>query len=268
MTLKDAIDLLSKAGIEDAAYDARELFCEIGGIDRSKLVFLDTVCDSETLAEAIERRMNREPLQYIIGHVDFYRERYKVTPDALIPRSDTEILVDHAVRHIPCGESFLDLCTGSGCVAVSVLKNTHSTKAVAIDISPAAAALAEHNAKKNGVKDRLNVIVADVSSFIAEEKYFAILSNPPYVEEEVYKELAPEIFFEPKLAFTADDRGLAFYRIILDRYAEHLKPNGFFAFEIGYDQANRISLLARERGMQCEIIKDLSGCDRVAVIRK
>ena len=118
MTLKEAIEKLRAAGVESADYDARELF----RFYRHGTVTLNTECDSPELLSAVERRANREPLQYIIGEVGFYRESYKVTPDCLIPRPDTETLVDYAVKHIPEGASFLDLCTGSGCVAVSTLK--------------------------------------------------------------------------------------------------------------------------------------------------
>lgn len=267
MKLSEAIKILSDAGVPSARHDARELFMRIGGMSLAELISADASCDAPELESAIERRKNREPLQYIIGTVDFYRECYEVSPDCLIPRQDTGILVDFAVNNIPSGEKFLDLCTGSGCIAVSVLKNTKNTSAVAIDISSGALEIAKRNAERNGVSDRVKFQLDDVLNYSCDSKYFAILSNPPYVREEVYSELEPEIYFEPKIALTAGEGGLEFYKTILTSYKKALDPRGFFAFEIGYDQGAQISELAKTNGMYCEIIKDYSGNDRVAVIK-
>ena len=267
MKLREAIKILADAGVENPHYDARELFVRIGGLSLTELLTSDASCNDAKLTAAIERRKNREPLQYIIGNIDFYRENYTVSPDCLIPRQDTEILVDFAVRSIPPGEKFLDLCTGSGCIAVSTLKNTEDTVAVAVDISEKALALARLNAEKNGVSERVSFVLGDALSFSPNGKFYAILSNPPYVDEAVYNQLEPEIYFEPKIAFTADDSGLEFYKKILLEYKESLDPRGFFAFEIGFDQGASLVSLAKEHEMMCEIIKDYSGNDRVAVIR-
>jgi len=267
VTLGDAISALSNAGIESARYDARELFHCIGGIDKSALLSLGASCDKPELLNAIERRCKREPLQYIIGEVSFYRESYEVSPDCLIPRADTEILVDFAVKEIPEGKRFLDLCTGSGCVAISTLKNTSSTSAVAVDISDAALSVARRNAEKNGVSDRIEFKTADVMKETVTGEFFAILSNPPYVTESAYKGLEPEIYFEPEIAFVGGESGLVFYEKILDSYRNRIDPSGFFAFEIGFDQASALAELAATYAMKCEIIKDYSGNDRVAVLK-
>ena len=146
MRYKEAVKLLREAGVGSADYDARELFVHFGGFNRSEIFLSDPECAKPELTAAIERRAAREPLQYIIGEVEFYREVYRVTPDCLIPRADTEILVDYAVRSIPEGASFMDLCTGSGCVAISTLKNTKNTTAISVDIDGGALAIAEENA--------------------------------------------------------------------------------------------------------------------------
>lgn len=265
MKLSEAIDILSHAGVDSPRHDAIELFVRFGGFNRTELV-RDVESDNKGLQNAVVRRSNREPLQYIIGEVGFYRETYTVSSDCLIPRSDTEILVDYAVRHIPCGEKFLDLCTGSGCVAVSTLKNTEDTSAAAVDISEAAISLAKENAKKNGVSDRCEFICADALSGAVDGEFFAVLSNPPYVSEAEYESLSPEIYFEPKIAFVGGTLGLDFYGRILDLYRDSLREGGFFAFEIGYNQGDAIMSLAKERNMSCEILKDYSHNDRVAVI--
>lgn len=268
MKISEAIKILSDAGVENPRHDARELFIHFGKMSLAELISNDASCDSAELENAIERRKSREPLQYIIGSVAFYRETYNVNNSCLIPRADTEILVDYAVNNIPRGKRFLDLCTGSGCVAISTLANSKETLATAVDISSDALKMAKSNAILNGVADRVSFVMADALSYKDNNGYFAILSNPPYVNEEEYKCLAPEIYFEPKIAFTAQEGGLQFYKKILSNYEKTLDPCGFFGFEIGYNQGPALLEIASEHGMRCEIIKDYSGNDRVAVIRK
>ena len=124
MTFRECINLLKGANIPNPEYDARELFIKFAPLSRGAAILDSTVSDSAALISAVERRCAREPLQYIIGEVGFYRELYSVSPDCLIPRADTEILVDFAVKNLGAGARFLDLCTGSGCIAISTLKNT------------------------------------------------------------------------------------------------------------------------------------------------
>ena len=264
MTLKEAIEILKAAGVQSADYDARELF----RFYRPGVVMLNTECDSPELLSAIKRRANREPLQYIIGEVGFYRESYKVTPDCLIPRPDTETLVDYAVKNIPEGEAFLDLCTGSGCVAISTLKNTKDTTAIAVDISGGALAVATENAFINGVADRIHFRLADLTREVIDEPVFAVLSNPPYVTDSAYESLEKEIYHEPKEAFVGGDDGGDFYRKLTPIYKEFIAEKGFIAYEIGYDQADLLCEIAESCDMTCEILKDLSGNDRVAVLRR
>lgn len=267
MTYKEAVKILERAGVGSADYDARELFCHFGGFSRSEIFLSNPECDSEELISAVERRAGREPLQYIIGSVDFYRENYLVTPDCLIPRADTEILVDYAVKNLPEGASFMDLCTGSGCVAVSTLKNTKSTTAIAVDINGGALAVATENAYRNGVMDRIHLRLADLMSEAIDEEVFAVLSNPPYVSEAAYQGLESEIFAEPREAFVGGVDGGDFYRRLTPIYKEKIAKEGFIAYEIGYDQADMLREIAAECGMTCRILKDLGGRDRVAVLR-
>ena len=268
MTLREAIHLLKEAGIDSAAYDARELFVNVGGMNRSELVSTNASCDLAELTEAIKRRAAHEPLQYIIGKVGFYRETYKVTPDCLIPRSDTEILVDYAVKNLPKGAFFVDLCTGSGCIAVSTLNNTAETTAMAVDISKEALEIAKENAEYNGISNRLSFQEADVTKSVVCSSCFAVLSNPPYVTNEAYESLMPEIYFEPKIAFVGGEDGLDFYESITSLYRDVISDEGFIAFEIGYDQANALRIIANQHNMNAQILQDLSGNDRVAVLKK
>lgn len=267
ITLKEAIDILKEAGVPSPEYDARELFRIFGG-QSIELITHCSSSDSEELENALDRRVKREPLQYIVGSVGFFREEYKVTPDCLIPRSDTEILVEYAVKNIPEGESFADLCSGSGCIGISTLKNTTGTRCDAFDISDGAINLTKENARLNGVADRLRVTKKDLLKEDIEGEYFAILSNPPYIPKEVYEGLEKEIFSEPEIAFVGGDDGLIFYERLIPMCSRRIKQNGFIAFEIGYDQAKSIKDIADKNRLGCQIIKDYSGNDRVAILRK
>ena len=267
MTLKEAIDLLRECGVDSPEYDARELFRAFAGLN-TPMITQSTSSDSEALISAVNRRKEREPLQYIIGTVGFYREEYKVTPDCLIPRPDTEILVEYAVKHIPAGERFADLCSGSGCIGISTLRNTKNTRCDSYDISDGAVALTKENARLNQVEERLTVIKRDLLKEDINGEYYAILSNPPYIPREVYEGLKKEIFSEPMIAFVGGEDGLIFYERLTPVCIKRLKAGGFLAYEIGYDQKEALEDIARRNGCSCEIIKDYSGNDRVAVLRK
>ena len=268
MTLKEAEKLLSDAGIEDSRHEARIIFAAVGGEPIYKLLSPSYDCESEEVRDAVLRRAQREPLAYIIGWVDFYNERYKVTPDCLIPRPDTEVLVDFAVANIPEGEHFIDLCTGSGCVAVSTLCNTKSTRCTAVDISEGALSVAKENAAFMDVSDRVEFVLKNVTEGAVCDKAFAVLSNPPYVSESAYRTLEPEIFREPEIAFLGGEDGGDFYRTLTPMYREVIADDGFIAYEIGYDQADLLAKIATENSMRCSILRDLSGNTRVAVLRK
>ena len=268
MTLYEVVRKLSVAGIDNPVGDARELMKHFGGYKPHEVLSPSVECSTPEFLSAVEARANRTPLQSLIGEVWFYHEKYKVTPDCLIPRSDTEELVDYAVKNMPCGARILDLCTVSGCVAISTLCATKDTTAVAADISGAALKIAEENGKINGVSDRLTLLECDLLKEKIEGEFFAILSNPPYVCDSVYEEQEAEIAFEPKNAFVGGIDGGDFYRAFTPMYRDSLCEGGFIAYEIGYDQAELIRSIAKENGMSCEIIKDLSGNDRVAVLKK
>lgn len=267
MTLKEATELLRAAGVESPAYDAREIFCKLGGIPMSRLVLGGEVEDASPAAEGITARARRVPLEYILGEVDFYREKYKVGEGCLIPRDDTEILVDFAVGAVPRGELFVDLCTGSGCVGLSVLNNTENTRAIMVDISDSALAYTVKNAESLRLSERATVLKADALGAPVCERCFAVISNPPYVTEAEYTTLSEEIKKEPKIAFVGGTSGLDFYRGITEIYRDVIDKRGFIAFEIGFSQADALREIARDNSMSCEIIPDLSHRDRVAVLR-
>lgn len=272
MTFKEIIDAFSAAGIPDPVADGRVLWRELSGENPLFIPKATDSSSSKALIKAVERRTKREPLQYILGTVAFYKEEYEVSPDCLIPRQDTEILVDLAVKLLPYGARFADLCTGSGCVAVSTLKNTRGTSCLAVDVSCEALKLTQKNAVRNGVADRLMLSRIDLLTKGGELKSFApfdaVLSNPPYVSLSAYSALEEEIYKEPKIAFLGGEDGGDFYRALVPLGKELIKDNGFIAFEIGYDQGELLKALADEADMTSEIIKDYSGLDRVALLRK
>ena len=268
MKLSELTHILRTAGIENARGEAIMLFEHFGGLKRERLLFEDSELSTPELLSAAERRKKREPLQYILGFADFYNERYIVSPDCLIPRQDTEILVEIAARLIPMGERFIDLCTGSGCIAISTLRATVGTSAIAVDISPGALEIARRNAERLDVSKRIHLVEADALAYEPEAEPYAVLSNPPYVTEDAYSRLEPELYHEPRLALvgTGED-GCGFYKRIISVYSKRIKKEGFIALEIGYDQAEVIRLLAAEVDMSCEVVKDYSGNDRVCVLR-
>ena len=268
MRLSEAKRILKEAGIEDHSFDARAIFSEIGGVRPADMIGNDPDLCSEEVLLAVKRRAAREPLQYILGYTYFYRERYTVNEDCLIPRRDTEVLVECAIRNLPRGESFIDLCTGSGCVGISVLSNTEGTRAVLADISEKALSVAERNAGDNGVADRAQLVLCDLRTDFPDGEWYAILSNPPYVSDGAYETLEREISYEPKIAFVGGEDGADFYRRLVPECLSHLKDGGFIAFEIGYDQAEIILEIAQDHGLCCEIINDLSGNPRVAFMKK
>lgn len=271
MKLNEAIALLNSVGVDSAAHDAREIFSHFDRVDRLTLLTRPDTVASPRAEAAVLRRAKREPLQYIIGEVAFCNEIYRVSPDCLIPRSDTEILVEYAMKNIPDGERFIDLCTGSGCIAVSTLCGTRETSAVAVDISDSALDIARENAARNGVGNRISFISADLLSDDASAfsgEYYAVLSNPPYIREGAYECLEPELFHEPKIALVAENDGEIFYERLLPLGLSLIKEGGFLAFEIGFDQAELLTRLAELHGAKIQILKDYSGNDRVAVIRK
>ena len=263
MTYRALVDLFTKADIPTPKTDARLLLAHFFDADAAGiLAHPERDYTGDAFSDAVAQRIRRVPLQHILGTADFFGMRFFVSPDCLIPRPDTEILVEEACRLLPTGAHFADLCTGSGCIALSVLAHRPDTTALAVDISPAALAIAKKNADALGLSDRVTFLLADVlSSDIALPAY--ILSNPPYIQSEVIPTLAPELAHEPALALDGGSDGLLFYRDMLSRFS----PKAFL-FEIGYDQGEAISALGKERGYAVRIVRDLGGCDRVALLTK
>ncbi len=269
---QNGIEMLEKAGITEAKLDARLLLEYVCGTDHSTLLaHPDREVSEKELPEyeeCLERRAKREPVAYILGNWDFMGLNFKVSSDVLIPEQDTEILVEEAMRFLEDGMRFMDLCTGSGCIALSLLNYTNGTTAVCTDISEAALKIAAENATNLGFADRVEFVQTDLFPDKPADgsKFDLIVSNPPYIESDVIETLAPEVKdYEPRLALDGDADGLTFYRRIIDTAPEYLYSSGYLIMEIGYNQAEAVSQLLNEKNCyhDIEVIKDYAGNDRV-----
>lgn len=266
------IEQLERAGIAEAKLDARLLLEYACDTDHSTLFAHPDreVSDKELEAyrEFLARREQREPVAYILGNWDFMGLTFRVNSDVLIPEQDSELLVEEAMRFCEDGMKVLDLCTGSGCIGLSLLRFTNYTNLVATDISAKALDVARSNAESLGLSDRATFIETDLFPEIPDKdkRYDLILSNPPYIASSVIEGLAPEVRdYEPRLALDGDEDGLAFYRRIVQNAGDYLYSSGYLIMEIGYDQAEAVTGLMEADGRyhDIEVIKDYGGNDRV-----
>lgn len=261
---------LSSGGVEDAPFDADNLVAF--GLKMTKtalLINFDREVDSEDekrICSLADRRISGEPLQYIIGEWEFYGLPFYVGDGVLIPRADTEILVDHAIEFLRTRDNarVIDLCSGSGCIAISVKANLPSVSVSAVELYQNAMGYLTRNVERNGVE--IEVINTDV---LAEptgfEKFDAILTNPPYIETKTVKTLSQEVQNEPITALDGGEDGLVFYRSIAKNWAPLLKNDGRIFAEIGEDQAVAVTEIFENHGLKCQTIKDLNGHDRVII---
>ena len=265
-----ALDLLKSSGIENVEYDIKAILTDTFGLDLNKFILdMDNEFEPDKDLEAkylsrIEKRKMHIPLQYIINKQNFYGLDFYVDESVLIPRYDTENIVDRIVKD--CKEnkclSVLDLCTGSGCIAVS-LKKCGFEKVYAADISDKALAVAKHNAKLNNAD--IIFLQSDLyENFPKEIRFDIIVSNPPYISTDEIARLEKQVRdFEPKLALDGGRDGLDFYKKIINLSKNFLNNKGRLYLEIGYDQSKDVVDLAKkERYDNIVIIKDLSGRDR------
>jgi len=215
--------------------------------------------NEKTILNYIERIQKNEPLQYVVGSCEFMSLPFDVTPDVLIPRSDTETLVEYIIEHAPASPSILDIGTGSGCIAISLKHYIKGSSVWAMDISEGALGVAKKNAEKNKVD--INFIHHDIMQDF-NRKFDIIVSNPPYIETDVIPTLDENVRnFEPITALDGGDDGLDFYRRIVSIAPSMLNEGGMLCFEVGHTQADAIANLMTE--FSVEIIPDLCGINRV-----
>lgn len=291
MTRKEAYDagveMLEEEGIDSADTDVRILLEDLCGIDREEL-FLGadqslSRKDTEKFMSAVTRRCGHYPVQYITGKQEFMGLTFTVSPDVLIPRQDTEILVEEVLKELMDGDTILDMCTGSGCILLSLLYYSNDCKGVGVDISDAAIKIAEDNAGRLALDDAFDMlfmgglnkkahIKTDDVRFIhsnlfneVHEKFDIIVSNPPYIKSDVIPTLMEEVRdYEPILALDGKEDGLYFYKEIIKKSGDYLNREGKLFFEIGFDQGADVKALMEEAGFKdVTIVQDYAHLDRV-----
>ena len=272
--IKAGEEVLRTAGIDNPAYDSFELMSMIMDIDRAYYFFHgNDIVPADICAEfeeMIARRAGHVPLQHITGYAGFWRHRFHVNEHVLVPRQDTEILVDEAIARINTESTVLDMCTGSGCIIISLALETHFKRGIGVDISPEALKVAAMN-KAELAADNVELIESDLFAGIpADIKFDVIVSNPPYIRTEVIAGLDEEVrSHDPVLALDGHDDGLFFYREITEGAACCLKQGGWLIYEIGYEQAEDVTKIMGRCGFTgITTVKDLAGLDRVVLGRK
>jgi release factor glutamine methyltransferase len=277
--LKCAAGQLRAAGIANDLLDAQTLLAEAIGRDRTYLIVnfnQELAPDALEKYEAlIERRAAGEPLQYITGRQEFYGLEFEVTPAVLIPRPETELIVEETLRLAHQSDNaqplVIDVGTGSGCIAVALARELEDARVIAADISRAALEVARRNAARYGLLDRINFVESDLLSGVGEEtRADFVVSNPPYVAAHEMPELQREVReWEPRVALTDEADGLSCYRRLLNEAPVYLKAGGHLLCEMGYGQAASVQALMDGRvWAEWRVLDDLQGIPRTAVVRK
>jgi len=278
--LRWAREYLSRLDVPEPYMEGEYLLMHVLGCQRKDLLIhperVLTSDEVKRFSGVIERRGRREPSQYILGEVEFRGLLFKVNREVLIPRPETELLVEEAVNSVCSGikdVTVLDLCTGSGCIAICIakeIKERGGLRVYAVDISGGAIAIARKNAERHRVEEKITFLVGDLFSVIEplglEGKIDLIVSNPPYVSKEAMERLQPEIKgYEPVLALYGGEDGLDFYRRIIREVPRYLKQQGGLIMEIGFNQARHVrNLLEKEKVFsRIEVKRDLAGIERI-----
>lgn len=266
-------DYLNKKGIESARLNAELMLSHILKCKRLELYLMfDRPLDETELQQYrsfLSRRAQREPLQYILGEVDFYNIKLKVNKNVLIPRPETELLVEKIIYDFKEKENFkfLDIGVGSGNISIAVLKNLIQANAFAIDISEEALSLAKENSVLNEVNDRIEFLKFDILNDDIKllGKFDIVISNPPYVSADDYETLEPELkVYEPKIALTDLYNGFTFYKKIIEQSSLLLNENGRIYFELGKGQSENVRMMLNQNGFdKIDIIKDYQGIERI-----
>jgi release factor glutamine methyltransferase len=257
---------LKEAEIGEAQLDARLLLEEVCGTDHNTLLCHGdrevSEAEEEQYRKALEQRAVHVPLQHLLGYQDFMGLRFQVNEHVLIPRQDTEILVEEAMRYLHDGMRILDLCTGSGCILLSLLHYSNDCEGTGVDISKEALQVAALNAELLGIK--ADFLKSDLYEKVT-GKFDLLVSNPPYIERKVIPTLMEEVReYDPYIALDGGEDGLDFYRRIIGGAQDYLKRGGQILMEIGSGQAQAVSELLREAGFkEIDVCRDFAGLDRV-----
>ncbi len=263
--VRKAAELLKEVGIAEASLDAKYLFYHVTGLNQMDLLLYGSEALEQMHAEAymelVKRRAEHEPLQYLTGEQEFMGLSFRVSPAVLIPRQDTECLVEEVMKYV-AGKRILDVCTGSGCIAISLARLAQPAAVTACDLSERALAVAQQNV--TALEADVTLLQGDLFAPV-EGRFDIIVSNPPYICSEEVTRLMPEVRdHEPKMALDGDADGLSFYRRITKEAPEYLTPGGMLFFEIGCEQAEAVSGLMRGHGFaDIRVKKDYAGLDRI-----
>ena len=279
-TILQGAHRLRKAGVPEARREAGSLLAYVLGRDRS-FIFThaeDAIGEqqAERFRECLERRAQGEPLQYITANQEFFGLDFEVTKDVLIPRPETELLIETALKLLtPSADAFIcDVGAGSGCIVITLMQQLKQARAVAIDISPDALAVARRNAERHSVAERIDFVLSDcfaaLNSREPSPSFDLIVSNPPYVEEGAMADLQREVRdFEPRNALVAGADGLDIIRRLLLEAPSFLKTGGYYLFEIGFNQAAAVEqLLDPKIWKLIGIYKDLQGIPRTVALQR
>lgn len=271
--LKYGKEKLEKQKVEDASIISRILMQYVLKIDRNKLIInkndnVDINKENE-YKEYIKKIIKGKPVQYITNNQEFMRLNFYVDENVLIPQPDTEILVEEVIKSIDIKENIeiLDMCTGSGCIGISLAKNIENTKVTLVDISKEAIEIAKKNAIQNEVENKITFIQSDMFENV-KGKFDIIVSNPPYIKTDIIQTLDKQVQNEPHIALDGGEDGLDFYKILINEAHKYLKKDGKIFLEIGYDQKQEVESLAKQSKhyKKIETIKDLSQNDRVIIL--
>ena len=273
--LKKEINNLKQNNIENSTLKAKILLANILNVKKEYLLIhsKEEVKQEDKIKyeNCIKELIKGKPLQYITNKQEFMGLNFYVDENVLIPQPDTEILVEKAIEIAETTQKnkILDMCTGSGCIAISLAKKINNVQITAVDISNSALNVANKNAINNNVEKKIKFINSDIFNNI-EEKFDIIVSNPPYIETETINKLEIEVQNEPHLALDGGIDGLKFYKTIANNAFKYLNENGYLLLEIGYNQQNSVTQLLQDTGKykNIETIKDLGGNYRVVIARK
>ena len=273
--LKKEINNLKENNIDNSTLKAKILLANILNVKKEYLLIhsKEEVKQEDKIKyeNCIKELIKGKPLQYITNKQEFMGLNFYVDENVLIPQPDTEILVEKAIEIAETTQKnkILDMCTGSGCIAISLAKNINNAQIIAVDISNNALNVANKNAINNNVENKIKFINSDMFNNI-EEKFDIIVSNPPYIETETINKLEIEVQNEPHVALDGGIDGLKFYKIIANNAFEYLNENGYLLLEIGYNQQESVTQLLQDTGKykNIETIKDLGGNYRVVIARK
>ncbi len=270
-SISKAESLLATSGVAEPRREAMSLLMLATKKDKAFLyAFPEHIIsphEAATLETFLERRSRREPLQYISGVQEFYGLEFEVTVDVLIPRPETEMVVERALEILrtSVGKFICDVGTGSGCIAVSILHKLEAARAIGLDISPAALDIAKRNAERHNVDVRLKLIGSHIFSALTNEKFDLIVANPPYIPVREMAGLQPEVRdFEPHSALTDSSDGLSIIRQIVQQAPQFLTPAGHLLLEIGIDQSAKVAAMFETAEWRPpELFSDLQGIPRV-----